>query len=1011
MKKNKILLAVILLPCIVVAQNYWQQEVNYKINVSLDDVKHELNADASIEYTNNSPNELSFIYFHLWPNAYRDNTTALAKQLRDNNETELWYAKKNERGYIDGLDFKVNSEKVKIEFDAANIDICKLILNAPLKTGERITITTPFHVKIPIGVFSRLGHIGQQYQITQWYPKPAVYDANGWNQMPYLDQGEFYSEFGSFDVSITLPKNYVLMATGDMVNGESEYAWLDEKVNQTKGADLENIKNKRDEKGNDIFPESDKELKTLRFKQSNVHDFAWFCDKRYLVLNGEVELPNTKHKVKTYCMFTPDYAKAWKNSIEYINDALFFYSKWNGDYPYNYCTAVDGSLSAGGGMEYPNITVIGATTDKFTLETVIMHEVGHNWFYGMLGSNERLHPWMDEGINSANENRYIRTKYPNEGLFDGVPDFVGLSEYKHKAQYELAYMLNCKRNLDQPCELPAADYLVLNYAGIVYSKTAIVFDYLRAYLGDTLYDKCMMNYFNEWHFKHPQPKDMRKIVEEVSGKNFSWLFDDLINTTKQLDYKILSFVDHRQFYKPPSNTISIKVKNTGEIAGPYVINLVKDGKIISQQWFDGIAPSETKTVTITAMDADLVCIDYNGEMPEVNRNNNRLKTHGLCKKTEPIKFQFLGSLDSPAKSQFFLSPVLGWNKYNKAMVGVALYNNIIPEKKLEYLLMPMYAFGNKTLSGHAAVYFNMYFDKIFRAVQLSVKGNRYAFGKYESEDALNFNKLSAQLKFDIKKKKARSDINQTVFLKSTFIVRNYFDLKTEFSPFVYVPKTDTLNFNEISYVLNNTRTLHPFTIGVNMQQSKDFTKLALDATYRITLKGKNKFVQFRLFAGTFVGNQTADAKRYAFRMSGFTGADDYMYDNIFLGRTENEGILSQQFSENNGAFKVYSSIGASNKWITALNIKASIPKVPVVRLYADVGAAAYDGVAANNVIYNAGAYISMGKGFFEVFVPLLMSSEIEEYNSNNDINFVQRIRFTLNFNMANPFELIRNFQM
>src|SRR5688572_4780828 len=131
------------------AQSYWQQEVNYKINVKLDDVKHELSADASIEYTNNSPNILGFLYFHLWPNAYKDNSTALSKQLLQNGETKLYYAKDEERGYIDGLEFKVNGQAVKMEYDENNIDICKLILNEPLNPGGRITITTPFHVKIP----------------------------------------------------------------------------------------------------------------------------------------------------------------------------------------------------------------------------------------------------------------------------------------------------------------------------------------------------------------------------------------------------------------------------------------------------------------------------------------------------------------------------------------------------------------------------------------------------------------------------------------------------------------------------------------------------------------------------------------------------------------------------------------------------------------------------------------------------------------------------------------------
>jgi hypothetical protein len=148
---------------------------------------------------------------HLWPNAYKNKNTALAKQLARDRNFVLYSTLKEDKGFIDSLDFKVNNEKVNWELDAQNIDIGILYLKQPLQPGQSITITTPFRVKLPSGSISRLGHIGQSYQITQWYPKPAVYDRNGWHAMPYLTQGEFYSEYGSFDVSITLPKNYVFV--------------------------------------------------------------------------------------------------------------------------------------------------------------------------------------------------------------------------------------------------------------------------------------------------------------------------------------------------------------------------------------------------------------------------------------------------------------------------------------------------------------------------------------------------------------------------------------------------------------------------------------------------------------------------------------------------------------------------------------------------------------------------------------------------------------------------------
>ncbi|MGD1846182.1 MAG: M1 family metallopeptidase [Salibacteraceae bacterium] len=392
----------------VSGQSYFQQEVDYVIEVSLNDETHTLDGKLTLTYTNNSPNTLNEIYFHLWPNAYKNTETALAKQFLENGEIDFHYATESARGFITNLDFKSKGVALKLEPDPKHIDIARLVLNSPLRPGESITMNTPFMVKIPDGQFSRLGHEEQAYQVTQWYPKPAVYDKDGWHAMPYLNQGEFYSEFGSFDVTITLPKNYVVGATGDLQT-KSEIEWMNKRAlltSRTKEFDLNDLS----------FPESSKEQKTIRFTQKNVHDFAWFADKRFHVLKDTIKLPHSGREVTTWALFTNLEANLWTRANEYINNGIYYYSLWNGDYPYNQMTAVESALSAGAGMEYPNITVIGESTTPFFLEVVIVHEVGHNWFYGILGSNERDHPWMDEGINTYNEIRYIELKHPNSGL-------------------------------------------------------------------------------------------------------------------------------------------------------------------------------------------------------------------------------------------------------------------------------------------------------------------------------------------------------------------------------------------------------------------------------------------------------------------------------------------------------------------------------------------------------------------------------------------------------------------
>ncbi len=998
-KLQSVFFTILLIPCIGIAKPYFQQEVHYTINVKLDDVKNEITADESIEYINNSPDELTFIYMHLWANAYKDNTTPLAKEFLRSGEKKFFYSKEEDRGYIDQLDFKVDGKPVKWELLKDSIDICRIYLNQPLKSGAKITITTPFHVKIPSGELSRLGHIGQSYQISQWYPKPAVYDVNGWNYFPYLNQGEFYSEFGTFDVSITLPKNYVVGATGDMEGGEKELEWLNQKVKETEAITSYNSKDL-------AFPVSETETKTLRFKQSNVHDFAWFCDKRYHVLKGEIETPHTKRKVTTWVMFTNAEGDLWKNSIKYINDAVYYYSLWNGDYPYNQCSAVDGTISAGGGMEYPNITVIGSSGNAFELDLVITHEVGHNWFYGMLGSNERKHAWMDEGINSFDELRYVETKYPDRKLIGRFADnTVGkvfdLKRYKQKAQYELSYLFPAAKNEDQPIELPAYEYTDINYGGIVYSKTAIVFDYLSAVIGEKEMDKAMQRYFDEWHFKHPQPSDFRKVLEQSTGKDLSWFFDGLINSTKKLDYKIKSC------NKKADGSWDIEVKNKGEIKGPLFLQGIKDKKVVSEINYDGF--DGKKALSFPANDIDYFKIDYFENMPEINRNNNTIRTKGVFKKAEPLKLQFLGSLDNPDKTQLFFTPVAGWNNYNKWMVGFAFYNNIIPQKKLEFEIMPMLSYSTKDFAGYGRMMYHIFPNSsLFQDISFGVLTTRYSYTNHPTD--LNYNKAAPELAIEFKKKTPRSPYKCSIRYRNISFFQDYYKGNYEVTPTVYSRDPIFLNFNDLTFQASKASAITPYKINVNLQQGENIIKASLTANWTYNFKEKNKGIDVRFFAGTFIGTNAVDADPYRFRLSGQRGYQDYLHDNIFLGRSEKEGVLANQFTETDGGFKYYSEVGQSAKWLTALNIKSSIGNLKVpLKLYADIGTTADNASYKQKVLYNAGACISLVKNVFEIYFPLVVSDDLANYNKLNNVKYAETIRFTLNFNLLNPFDLIRSF--
>ena len=971
---------------ISVAQEYWQQEVNYKIQVKLDDINHTISGFEEFEYVNNSPDQLDRIYIHLWPNAYRNGKTALAKQQYKGGESLLLYGDEKDKGGIDSLNFKINSTPVKWEFDAKNIDICILFLPIPLKSGERLSISTPFKVKLPSGKISRLGHINQSYQITQWYPKPAVYDKNGWNPIPYLNQGEFYSEYGSFDVSITLPKNYVVGATGDLQT-ESEISFLNELASQTVTKIPEYLEKSAGKKT--AFPPSDSTFKTIRYTQSKVHDFAWFADKRFAVLKGSIKLPTTKREVTSWAMFVPENVATWQHAIEYINDGTYFYSLWNGEYPYNQVTAVDGTISAGGGMEYPNVTVIGNANSKEELEVVIVHEVGHNWFYGILGSNERIHGWMDEGMNTLNEIRYIQTKYPNNTrLSDMVLNGrFHFNDLDHHDMGDISYRMIASLGEDEPIETPSAEYSAVNYGIIMYQKTGLVFYYLKDYLGQELFDKCMHAYFEEWKFKHPQPIDMKTTIEKVAGKDLSWVFKDLIQTTNHVDYKLKKV-------KSTDQGTLVTVKNVGQVNGPIEVNIVKDGQVIETQWTE---PGEKRTtLKLQTTNAQEVHIDYTKDIPEMYRNNNNWHANGLFKKLEPIKIEFLIGDKESTKSNLFWTPIIAGNFYDKLMIGAALHNIGIPFNKFQFIVAPMYSFGRQMVSGIAEASYTTLPKTMIKLSRFGVSIKsfkvdssstiRKSDGAYLAFSPYYFAKIG---------NRKNSIFSQSLLIQGIAKYDIYNGIKDDYIG----------GFAKYSFDLSKPDHKLNIVLRTDVISGKDaeMARVNLESTYQFRyLRNKMKrWVELRGFIGNTYHLKVFDGAntyRYSMSMSGSDGAQDLFFEDYYFGRGLVDGIWSQQRDENMGGFKSTSYYGTTTNWMGTGNlfVQLPIPKLGFLGLFADAGVF-HNGITLNSAI-NTGIGLRFGKAF-GLYLPIWMSKELKTSFGNS--NYAEKIRFTLKINLVN----------
>ena len=656
-------------------QDYFQQHVAYDISVELDDRAHTLSAYEKLTYTNNSPDTLEFIWFHLWPNAYKNDSTALAQQFLRLGSTRFKYTKEKDRGYIDSLDFLVDGVDAEWNFHKDWIDVVKVILPKPLIPGRNIIIETPFFVKLP-KVISRLGHTGKHYEITQWYPKPAVYDKDGWHPLPYLNMFEFYSEFGLFDVRITLPKHYRIMATGDLINSEEELAWLDslagvgDSLKRLNDKDFKKVikKLKKERKKNTKKDKSDTEtdiipvLKTVHFRQDRVHDFAWFADQYWIVNKGELWLKDSTRQVTLWSMYLPKNAEMWRSSVEYLHDSGYWYSRFYGNYPYNHITAVDGDMSAGGGMEYPNITVISRDRSKDLLEYVIMHEVGHNWFYGILGNNERDHTWLDEGLNEYSNIRYWEKKYSDRNnqfvMQDIIQNKLGVGKnFDIHLFHYLSIAAIAKSRDAQPLDISANESFAYANYGQNYTRTAVMMRFLEHYLGEQKIDQIMQDFYDTWKFRHPRPDDLRYSFEKHLDEDISWFFENVFENTSYIDFSITK----------KGNIFSLT--NSGTFNVPVEVGYYdKSGKEIKRSW----VRTDKKTMTLEApTNATSATIDPDQLMPDVERHNNST--------SRGIKTHFIFDKPSYYDRDIFIVPWLfSYNTYNGFTPGLYVWEGFMP---------------------------------------------------------------------------------------------------------------------------------------------------------------------------------------------------------------------------------------------------------------------------------------------------------------------------------------------
>ena len=927
---------------------YWQNEVDYTIQVTLDDSLHRISGDESIVFKNNSPDDLDRLVLLLHPNAYKDTTTEFAREVIGYGYKRFYFSSEDERGWMEIENLKIDGTAAEYSYFENNIDLAEILLDKPLKPGQSLEISMDFTVKFPIS-FSRMIHSGQYYQATQWYPKLAVYDRRGWAAYSYRECGEFYSEFGVFDVSITVPANYVVAATG-ILKTEAEIAWRDslaEEGNRLFALDKK-AKKKAFKKLKKNKPVSSDSLKTIRFWQDRVHDFAWFADKKFIIQKGVWESSETGRKVNLWSYSLPKDYKAWEGSIETLNKTLEHYGTLYGEYPYTDVSVAGSKVNFGGGMEYPMISINSSFPMPDLMEMLIVHETGHNWFQGILGTDERKYSWMDEGFNNFSDSEFTINTHGDQYVTMTPKKFKWVTPNMTSRNFSINMVVPfIRKDLDLPNNLHPDEYPdQIVHQCLTSDKTVVGLRYLRDYIGEEKFSTMMKEYYETWKFKHPMPEDVQALAEKYAGEDLEWFFDDFMGSDKSLDYKLEKVKVQKD---GAGYTLDYDVLHEGDLRIPYYVEIYQDEEVLESYWHHPELKREHFNF-ILADKPDKILIDPHTNSLDANSHNNVWP--------RKVVFQPLIDIEDPHRYQLFYAPLPYYNAGDGFTLSGNIYRyNLFSHQNHNFAVSGGYGFKSQ----------NPLFRLIYDNHEYYNRGkNKYGW-KLTAQD--NYGHRQYTVKIDHKNiadpyYEARSYWTNTVmFDYLNFYNDGMYDAGT-WSPDKFMDLRLKTELRKVWY-LDQILVLGSVVKGLqNGDTGANFAKADLFAKYERRLNFKTRFRIFG-YAGYIFEDEELPLQQ---RFYGNGGVDPYFGD-VFMFDRSGQGFMSpsEQLVKKYGpAIRGYSHLTGNDYAFTA---GAEIE-------HDDKGLFFDGGIIANNdedAAFNYSFGLFMNFGIIGLQVPLYVS--------------------------------------
>ncbi|WP_299437070.1 metalloprotease [uncultured Aquimarina sp.] len=902
---------------------------NIAIDGILDTENKVLSIQQEIRYTNSSKDTLQEIFLHDWANSFSNKTTPLGERFSEDFLKRFYFAKDYERGAT-AIESITNTTSKKLAWERYDQtpDIIRLKIDQQLLPGDSFTFYLTYKVKLPSEKFTRYGYRKNgDFSLKYWYIVPAVYDTK-WNIYSHKNLDDLYAPLADYKINIKLPSYYNLTSEFDQ---------------------------------EDLF-NSDDQTKTIQLLGKNRNEANLYLERNNSFYDFQMNGVKLISNIEDNDLMPEMKSVATKRIIKFLENRL-------GPYPFDKILVSEN--------DYKNNPVYGLNQlpdilrpfpDGFQYEIKQLKSITESYLEKTLLINPRYDAWIKDAIHIYLMMAYTEQYYPDMKIIGNLSKIIGIrwfhaADLDFNDQYFLGYKNMARLFLDQPLTEPQDKLVKFNKNIANAYKAGIGFKYLEDYLeDDNVLAEAVKEYYANNTLKLTNSTEFEKILNNLTPKNIDWFFEDYVPTNEKLDFKIKSI-------KKKGDSLEVTIKNKRNNDMPVSLAGLRDGQLVSKTWVTNITGK--KKVKIANEDIDKLVLDYDQNIPEVNRRNNHRNLKGIFNK--PIQFRFLQDVEDPTRSQVFYIPEFEFNNvYDGVTIGSKFYNKTFIRRDFDYRITPSYGFLSKKLLGSA---FFQYRDQVADYDLYQIK---YAFSgsMFSYAPDLLFRRFSPSVDFYWRPQDLRSNERQRLSIRSINVFRERDDINPVETP-------DYSVFN-VRYRYSDFNLLDFTSYIFDYQIAKNFSKLSTTINYRNVFLN-NRQINLRLFAGAFIYNDTQkDGDFFSFALDRPT---DYLFDFSYLGRSEETGLVSQQIIIAEGGFKSQLEYPFANQWITTLNANTNIWNW--IYAYGDVGFVKNKGISPK-FVYDAGVRVSLVADYFELFFPVVSNNgfEIDQPNYNEKIRFI-----------------------